>query len=284
MLSCGTLKKINNNVALAKDESGTEWVLLGRGIGFGKNAGDEVHTDEVDRRFKAEEDTVTHQNPPMILANIDPAILQLASKVSQEAGDFLGIHFSNYNYLAIADHIAFALERTQRGEDYPNEFRWQVGRLYPKEYAAAKRALATVKAETGVSLPKSELTFFTYHFVSAQSDATLVEDTVEMTELINRVVEIVSYSFQMQLDTSSLNYSRFVTHLRYFVVRQIHGESGGEELDPTIGQVIRMKYPKAYEAAGKIAAYLEQARGWHISNNEKLYITLHVWRLTRNNH
>lgn len=276
------IKKINNNVALAKDDSGAEWVLLGRGIGFGKQKGDQISPEEIDRRFMAEEDTVTHQNPPAILGNIDPVILQLASKVSQQAGDFLGIHFSNYNYLAIADHIAFALQRTRNGDDYPKEFRWQVGRLYPKEYEAAQRALATIKHDTGASLPDSELTFFTYHFVSAQSDRTLVEDTVEMTELINRIVEIVGYGFQKELDTSSLNYARFLTHLRYFVIREMHGEASGEELDPTVGQVIRVKYPKAYDIAGKVAAYLDTARGWHISNNERLYITLHVWRLTRN--
>lgn len=266
---------------MAKDEDAVEWVLLGKGIGFGKQAGDQIEISQIDRRFKAQVDGVTHQNPPEMLANIDPTILQLASMISEHAANFLEIRFSNYNYLALADHIAFAIKRAQTTDDYPKDFRWEVQRLYPKEYQAAQQALVLIKDRLGVQLPISELTFFTYHFVSAQSSGTLVADTVEMTSLINRIVEIISYHFQKQIDTSSLNYARFMTHLRYFVIRQMHHEQNGEEIDPMIGEVVRNKYPKAYAATQKIATYLEQTKNWQISSSERMYLTLHVWRLTR---
>lgn len=266
---------------MAKDEDAVEWVLLGKGIGFGKQTGDQIDVSQIDRRFKAQEDGFTHQNPPEMLANIDPTILQLASTISNRAADFLEIRFSNYNYLALADHIAFAIKRAQTTDDYPKDFRWEVQRLYPKEYQVAEQALSFIKEQTGIQLPTSELTFFTYHFVSAQSNGSLVADTVEMTSLINRIIEIISYHFQQQIDTSSLNYARFMTHLRYFMIRQMHREQNDEELDPMIGEVVRNKYPKAYAATKKIATYLEQTKHWQISSSERMYLTLHVWRLTR---
>ena len=48
------LKKFNNNVALVRDDTGIEWVMIGKGIGFGKIKGEVLDTESVDRRFIAE--------------------------------------------------------------------------------------------------------------------------------------------------------------------------------------------------------------------------------------
>lgn len=275
------IKKINNNVALATDDEGTEWVLLGKGLGFGRKRGDIVAESVIERRFRAEADTMTHQDPPAMLANIDPDILQLASDITQAAAKHLSITFSNYNYLALADHLAYAIKRSQTAADYPDDFRWDVQKLFPKEYRAAEAAIQMVKDQTEVQLPASELTFLTYHFVSAQNSRIQLEDTVEMTALINRILEIISYHFQTTLDSHSLNYARFLTHLRFFIIREMKGEQTTDELAPLVVQVVKEKYPKAHQAAAKIAAFLHQTRGWEISDTEQMYLTLHVWRLIR---
>lgn len=40
-------KVLNNNVVVALDENGAETVLMGRGLGFGRRAGDEAPPDKV---------------------------------------------------------------------------------------------------------------------------------------------------------------------------------------------------------------------------------------------
>ncbi|KRM24534.1 PRD domain-containing protein [Latilactobacillus graminis] len=275
------IKKINNNVALAKDENNVEWILLGKGIGFGKKTNDLLDQTEIDRRFKALEEFGNHQAIANMVGQIDGNIFQLASEVSDQVAAFLGIRFSNYNYLALADHLSFALERTQNGNDYPNEFRWEVQNLYPKEYQAAEMSLKFIEQRIKVALPQSELTFFTYHYVNAQNKETQIEDTIELTAMINQVLEIISYHFQKKLAVNSMNYARFLTHLRYFMIRQLNNDLGGSDLDPMISTVIKEKYPRAYQAAKKIQLYLKKSRNWDISHNEMMYLTLHIWRLTR---
>ena len=44
-------KVLNNNVVVALDENGAETVLMGRGLGFGRRAGDEAPPDKVEKRF-----------------------------------------------------------------------------------------------------------------------------------------------------------------------------------------------------------------------------------------
>lgn len=44
-------KVLNNNVVVALDENGAETVLMGRGLGFGRRAGDEAPPDKIEKRF-----------------------------------------------------------------------------------------------------------------------------------------------------------------------------------------------------------------------------------------
>jgi beta-glucoside operon transcriptional antiterminator len=102
-----------------------------------------------------------------------------------------------------------------------------------------------------------------------------------MTEVINRIIEIVQYHFQLKLDEDSLNYTRFITHLRYFFIRQYkQDQTEQEEVDVTLLEVVKNKYEKAYQAVDKISNLLEKRYGWVFSSNERLYLTLHVWRVT----
>ncbi len=110
---------------------------------------------------------------------------------------------------------------------------------------------------------------------------TQIEETLKMTEVINRIIEIVQYHFQLKLDEESLNYTRFITHLRYFFIRQYKQDPvDSEEMDQTLLEVVKTKYEKAYQAVEKFAALLKQKYGWTVSTNEKLYLTLHIWRVT----
>lgn len=45
-------KVLNNNVVVALDENGAETVLMGRGLGFGRRAGDEAPPDKVEKRSR----------------------------------------------------------------------------------------------------------------------------------------------------------------------------------------------------------------------------------------
>jgi beta-glucoside operon transcriptional antiterminator len=108
-----------------------------------------------------------------------------------------------------------------------------------------------------------------------------VEETMKMTEVINRIIDIVQYHFQLKLDEESMNYSRFVTHLRFFVLRQLdQNPHVSPEVDATLLDVVKTKYEKAYKAVEKVANLLHKQHGWSLTSDEKLYLTLHIWRVT----
>lgn len=274
------LKKFNNNVALVKDTTDIEWIVIGKGIGFGSEKGDNVDETIVDRRFVAEP-TNGQIDLLQTIASMDPEIIELASEVTKEAEKFLEITFSTRNYITLADHLNYAIQRTLDSAEYTENLRWEVKKLYPKEYQAALKAIETINRQLKVTLPKSEETFITYHFVNAQNNEGKLENTVKMTKLINRILEVVKYHFQIELDEESLNYVRFLTHLRYFIIRQTHGENmHHESIDQTVVEAVKATYGRAYEAAEKVSNLLYKQEGWRLSSDEMLYLTLHIRRVT----
>lgn len=275
------IKNFNNNAALVSDESGVEWVVIGNGIGFGKKLGDAVDEGKITRRFVAVE-----KNIKMIdsVRDIDARTLALTTDVIDLVSKRLNVKFSDYQYLVLADHIDFMLKRADEGIELGQDtIRWEIRKLFPKEYLTAQAALQLIQDKTKMTFPSSETIYLTYHFINASSNQTKLQDTIKITKLIRGVVTIIEYQYGFQLDTESFNFNRFMTHLRAFMVRHICGpadEDSGSELDKSLLELMKAKYKKAYATVLKIDTYLSKQAGWKLQPDDEVYLTLHVWRVT----
>lgn len=56
-----------------------------------------------------------------------------------------------------------------------------------------------------------------------------MEQTMTTTKIINNILNIVKYHYGIELDEDSLNYHRFLTHLRYLAYRLLNRELISEE-------------------------------------------------------
>ena len=274
-------KSLNNSVALV-EENGQTMIVVGKGIGFGLKPGDEVDQSKVERRYLEEADKDQ-------VSGIDSKILAVTTKITKLAKESMNLTLDDHQYLALADHINFAVDREKKGLEigYSGLARWEVKNLYPKEYELATKAVSLINQEFDVSLPKDEEVLLTYHFVNAANDDDKVQDTMKITELVSGVVNIVQYRYNMVFDTDSFNYSRFITHLRALMVRLVRHDGApaeDDELDPAILNLMKVKYKTAYETVESISTYLKEKAGWTLSSNDKVYLTIHVWRVTQRQH
>lgn len=272
------LKTFNNSAALVQDDQGQEQVVLGKGVGFGLKKGDKIDENKIERRFTA----TSHQDEVNQVKEINASTIDLTNKVIQMVEPLLNVKFNDFQYLALADHIDFALSRIEDHIDMSAaNTRWEVKNLFPKEYKISEKVIALINKEMKVNLPPSESIFMTYHFVNAASDNDQVQETVEITELISGIIDIIQYQYQMTLDTESFNCSRFITHLRVLLVRLLrnkHQKSG--ELDDSLLAFMKIKYNHAYDTAERIATYLHSKKGWTLNSDDKFYLVLHIWRVT----
>lgn len=272
------LKSYNNSVALVENKQGKEEIVIGKGIGFGLKKGDQIDQEKIERRFI----TAEEQESIMQLKDISAKTLELTTKVIKLAEPKLNIKFNDFQYLALADHIDFALTRSEDSIDMnATNTRWEVRNLFPEEYAVAKNAIAVIEKATTQKLPASESILMTYHFVNATSNNAKLQETIQITQLITEIIKIVSYEYQLEPDQQSFNYSRFVSHLRTLLVRLLKDkQQEGEKLDPALLKLMQIKYPRAYETAERIAILLNAKMDWQLEADELVYLTLHIFRVT----
>jgi len=277
------VKKINNNVAFAENEIGQEFIVLGKGIGFNLSVGDKFSKTMIDRSFKAESNE-RGQGSLDVLQNISSEVIEVTTKVSDLAQEQLNVSFDNAQYLILADHLAYAIKRIREGIEYTPLSQWELKKLYPKEYEVAKESLEMINKEFQIELDTAEIGFITNHFVNANSEFGSLKGNMKMTKIIKRIINLVEYQFQKTLDESSFDYSKFVSHLRYFVLRKMNDHMFSENpIDDELINMFQMKYPEAYSMSEKIEEYLNLVEGWHLSSDEKLYLTVHIRRLTSEN-
>nr|WP_242586554.1 PRD domain-containing protein [Enterococcus sp. DIV0869a] len=102
---------------------------------------------------------------------------------------------------------------------------------------------------------------------------------MQLAELINRAIEIIQYHYQIILDQNSVNYIRFVTHLRYFILRQINHESS-DKIDTQLIDIVKKNYRKSFQAAEKVGKMIENNQKCEVNADELFYLTLHIERVT----
>ncbi|HMR47919.1 MAG TPA: PRD domain-containing protein [Arachnia sp.] len=269
------LQVFNNNVVLAVDELGREVVLTGRGLGFQRRRGDEVEEARIGRRF------VPADNPgavAQLLADIPPDLLTLVDVQFSAAVRSLGAAMPPLAIIAAADHIFQAIERVRRGEtmDYP--LRVEVAHLLPEELRVAEELLARLNSHLPVTLPDGEATALAMHLFHAVTGNASMEQTFVHTALIRQIFDLIAEAQGPGFDPGSIDAARFAAHLRYFFARaesgrQFHGDVGA------IGRVLTVENPSAYQLALRIRSLLELRLNFPVSEDEVVYLTIHLARL-----
>lgn len=276
------IKKINNNVAFARDNNGIDYIVLRKGLGFNRELNSRIPDELIDRVFKSETGNNVDSSLE-VLKNMDPLLVEITTRVSRYAEEKLDITFDNTHYLILADHLNYAIKRIEEGIEYVPLNQWELKKLFPREYKVAKEVLKIIKNDFSIELDIAEISFITNHFVNANSEYSSLQDSLRMTKLIKKIVNLVEYQFQIELDEDSFGYSKFISHLRYFILRKMNDHMFGDNiLDDDLIEIFKFKYPEANKMAEKIEEYLYIKEGWTLTEDEKLYLTVHVRRLTHN--
>ena len=272
-------KVLNNNVVIARDENGAETVLMGRGLAFGRRAGEEVPADKVEKRFTLQSGQLSSRFQ-QLLTSIPLSHFLMSERIINHAKISLGKELSDSIYVTLPDHISAAVERYRQGLVLPNPLLWDIRQFYKEEYAVGLEANRIVFEETGVQFTEDEAAFIALHFVNAHVGGE-IRDVYDMTYLMQAAFRIVREQYRREPDCDSLEYFRFVTHLKFFARRIVSGEHYGDG-DADLLDVVWYKYPRAYDCARRICSYVEREKGFSSGKNELLYLTIHIARVMEN--
>ena len=84
--------------------------------------------------------------------------------------------------------------------------------------------IALVQSRLGIELPEEEAANLAFHFANARSDQSGY-DSMRYAKVMGSLVSLVTLSLNRTLDTKSIHYLRFLTHIKYFVERYFSAQS-----------------------------------------------------------
>ena len=270
-------KVINNNIISAYEKSGAEVIVMGRGIGFKKKQGEVVPADQISKIFRIKSRTLTEQFKEL-LANMPLERVRISDEIISHAKDHLKLKLNQSIYVTLTDHINFAIERVSQGIEPQNALLWEIKRFYPQEFQLGIYALELIHDRLGILLPEDEAGFIALHFVNAEY-GTDIRDAVKFPDQMQAIVDIVERELGILLDESSLHYERFMTHIKFLIQRIYRKELLSSE-DRELSLMMQRKYPREYECSVKVAEYIMQATGSRLSEEEIMYLSVHIRRVS----
>lgn len=274
-LEYDVIKVLNNNVILVRDLSaGQETVLIGNGIGFQCKTGTRVKlpADRIEKSFVAYDKKIKNKYL-QIIKQLDGEILGLGEEIILMAEKELG-KMNSHIHIALTDHIAFALDRLQDGLEITNPFFEEIKILYNEEYKLGTKAAELIQKRLGVEIPDSEIGFIALHLHAARQNIK-VSQTVKYTSLLKQLITIVEDELGKKLNPTELSYTRLLNHLRFSIDRV---EKNKKITNPLLSR-IKEEFKESYQLADKIANQIEKSLQVTVSEDERGYITLHLYRL-----
>lgn len=270
-----TVKKIfNNNALLAYSEEG-ELVLTGRGIAFGLQAGAEIEPAQAEKVFRRSAGGVSAHL--LDLLRVIPAeFFALGQDIVQLVQSALQRPVSDSLFVGLTEHVFYAVERQHAGQPLQNMLLADIRHVYPREFRLAEQILVLVEERCGVALDAHEAGFIALHIVNACGTREDLADVLAATALVQEIRTLVQETFP-QLDDTSLNYSRFMTHLLYFVLRLRGGRQEMFEDAALFAQVAK-SYPQVVACVQTIEDLVISKGYRNLQQIEQIYLALHIQR------
>lgn len=232
-------KVLNNNVVTIINKNDEEEVVMGRGLAFQKKKGDDIDESKVEKIFVLENKSI-NQKLLTLVNDIPASYLEIAEDIIKYAENKLSKKLNENIYLTLTDHISFAISRAERNLEIKNVMLWDIKRLHKDEFEVGRYALRVIKENLNIELPEDEAASIAMHILNGELNQEIPE-IVDMIKLIDEILKMVKYHFNIDFDEDSINYYRFVTHLKFFTQRLATGRYY-EDNDNDLFDIIKTKY------------------------------------------
>ncbi|MBS4537246.1 PRD domain-containing protein [Clostridium sp. D2Q-11] len=266
-------KILSNNVVLVTKQN-KDFILVGKGIGFGKKKGQFIsNLKDIENTFVSLEGINSGEYKDL-LSKVDPQIIELTQDivkmVSEEIDENLNPHF----HLGLIDHINFAIKRLKEGIEIVNPFLSETKLLYPKEFGLAQRSVKILRNNLNIDIPEAEVGFITFHIYGATNDKTK-NDAFKNSKIISKIIQFIQRKLEINLDKNSFNYVRFVSHIRGVLDRIKRNKTVTNVFLNQLKNDLSYEFKVAYD----ISKIIENDLKIKVPEDEIGFIALHLYKL-----
>ncbi len=266
-------KVLNHNTVIAVSaEDNQEYLIMGKGIGFGKKVTERIEVQSTSSIYSLKE-TTKRGNARELAASISPEYLEIANIVLQEAEkEFESI---DRNILfPMADHIEYAVKRIRNHESISNPLTDDIRLLFHAEYKVACCIVPVLKNRMGIDIDEDEVGYIALHVHTAIVKEELSQ-AMQMAQAVRDCVSYVEQVLGKKLNIMSLSYNRLMNHIRYMVARGLKGE----EIKLNMNDYMEFKFPKEFEMARTVCDALGKNLHCTFTEAEIGYLAMHLQRV-----
>ncbi|KPN14176.1 antitermination protein BlgG [Bacillus australimaris] len=275
------IKVLNTSVVLAKRDDGKEIIVMGKAIGFKNKPGSLIQESDIQKIYVLE-DQSTSNDLAELMRETPEEFLIMTDEIISYAKRRLSTHLNEHLYISLTDHLFMATKRFKENLTIQNRLLWEVKKFYPEEFSIGMHALELIEKQLGIQLPEEEAANIAFHLVNAQQTKDNLNQIVMMTNMVKDILNIIKMHYKIEIPTDTINYSRFLTHLQFFVQRLLENKMLKTDDHDLIDQIMR-KYPEEVKCVEKIEKYIKTNVDYTISSDEKMYLIIHVNRVVQRN-
>lgn len=269
-------KIINNNVVSAQNNQGVELVAMGKGIGFGRRPGDEIADDAVEKIFILDKMDDKEQFKEL-LASLPLEYIKLSMDIIAYAKESVGLALSQNVYLALTDHIGYALERYRGGMNFNNALYDEVRLFYPVEYSVGRYALELIEERTGCRLVEDEAASIAMHLINGEFNSAMSK-TFVMIKMMREMVEIIERQIPIP-EGRTYPRERLIADLKQLANRLVSEEPMSGRKDDLLYRFVRENYQQEYRIIDEVSEYIEREYQCVMTEEEKIYLVLNIKRM-----
>lgn len=267
------IKTLNHNAVLAADmKDNQEYILLAKGIGFGKKVSERVEAPE-DASIYSLKNVSEQGKAKELVRDIPAEYFEISNRILERAEKEFG-KIDRDILFPMANHIAYAVKRMQNGEQISNPLTSDIRILFYKEYKIAELSRELLKEMMHVDITEDEIGYIALHVHSSIEDEA-VSVSMQMALIVRECVTMIEEQSGRKIDILSLDYNRLMNHVKFMFARAV----SGEKLKLNMNDYIRQQYPKAYEIAEIICSHMGKALNKTLDDVETGYLAMHIERV-----
>lgn len=267
-------KVLNNNGVIAIDmDENKEYVILGKGVGFGKKVSQRFDKPEGCTTYRLEQET-ERGSAKELVKGIEPEYLEIADAILTESQKVFGDSIDRGILFPLADHISFAVARIRRNEQISNPLTEDIKVLFYSEFKVAETLKTILRERLQIEIDDHEVGYVALHIHSAIGDEK-VSVAMQTARAVRECIDMLEKATGKPIDVLSLSYNRLMNHMKYMVARA----STGEKLNLDMNEYMLDQYPQAYKVATDICKNLEGCIGHKLDEIETGYLAMHIQRV-----
>lgn len=255
-----------------KEDNKQEYLIMEKGIGFGKKTAQRIEVDEAQIQVYSLIDIKNAKDNTSSVKEINPIYLEAANMLLDEAQKRIG-KVDRSVLIPLADHIDFAVRRIKEQGEISNPLTADIKVLFYSEFKVAEQILPFLKENSDIDMSENELGYIALHIHSAIAEEN-VAASMKVAKCVRECINLIENEIKHKIPIMILSYNRLMNHVRYMVLRA----EQKEEIKVSMNEYMKIRFKKSYAIATLICEKMEKILGTQLHENELGYLAMHIQR------